>query len=727
MNVTFEDKDRNVVDGVHNYMRDVDANEVKRAVNSKLDADKVGNPGGVAPLGPDGKIPGQYFQEDEDAHDIPIDPHGDLTATNVRDAIYELEDEKQPRLGYVPESVGNKASNLIDSASVTKYPAVKAVVDGDNATLQAAKTYTDSVNTNVLRFRGYWDVGSGTPVFPATGGTGPSGAVAAGDTWEQTPTRSGYDNGDLLVAKIATPGQTAANWGKTAHNTTQATELARGTAMLATQAEIQDNSTPNDIDIVTPLKFWQGLTRFLTQAWTFALKITFTTAPRFSSVSINQYLKVDTNKDLVGVTAIPGGDVAAATDSARGSVELATGSETKIGTDTDRAVTPASLSARIDTLQVLGFSSDVVATSPVVLSGAGQVIQGKPVVADMVAVVTAQANPLENGIYKVVHPGAWLKIGVWNDETYNYKGNFEGLRIFNKTDKKFYNQISTAAEIGTTGQNWTAAGGGSGGGGGDVFTADIPVTLSGGKTFGKWVNGQTIPANGKSVVQVITEAAMEYLEPLFTAFGITGQATSIEAGESIASGSKTFTWGTSNSANVATNSVVIRNQTAGVDLATGLANDGSEAVSIGGSPIQLVGETSQVFRVSASKANWGVGSITRDLAISSFFAIFYGPVASAPANSAAVRAMTKRLRNAGNVWQLNTGTTQNVFAFWLPDGRTLVSVKDVDALNLDITASYATSSMNVNDAAGTARSGTLYVMTATVPYSTNHRHEITIS
>jgi hypothetical protein len=37
-NITYTDKDKDVEDGVRNKWRDVDANEVKTAVNSKLDA-----------------------------------------------------------------------------------------------------------------------------------------------------------------------------------------------------------------------------------------------------------------------------------------------------------------------------------------------------------------------------------------------------------------------------------------------------------------------------------------------------------------------------------------------------------------------------------------------------------------------------------------------------------------------------------------------------------------
>lgn len=724
-NVTYEDKDKNIKDGVHNYFRDIDANEVKRAVNSKIDAEKIGVANGIAPLGVDGKIPAQYLEESESAEDIPITPTGDLEATNVADAIAELEAEKEPRLGYVPESVGNKATNLTETASNTKYPSVKAVSDGIAAGVEEAKAYADAINTNVLNFRGYWNPTGGT-VYPTTGGTGTAGAIEAGNTWEIDTAGAGYDVGDLIVAKFSAPGQTASNWGKTAHNTTQATELARGTAMLATQAEIQDAASTNDIDMVTPKKFWFGVAHFLTLAWTFVQKITFTAAPRFSSVGLGHYLKVDNNKDLTSLASIPGTDVGSATDAAKGAVELATATESKTGTDNVRAVTPLGMAARIDRLKNVEFSADFISSSPLVLAGEGQVVQETPVTAGKVVIVNAQLLATENGLY-IVDAGAWLRIGVsYNNDVYNYKGDFEGLRIFNRKDKKSYVQISTAAEQPTAGQNWVESGSG-GGGAGSVFATDIEVSLSDGKTFGKYVNGDTIPSNGKTPIQVITEAAVEYLAPAFNGFAITGQDNSIESGDTIPGGSRAVTWGTDNAINIATNSIVVRNQTANTDLITAQPNDGAENVPFGAA-VDVDGDlATQVYRIVGTKANGGVGTFFRDLVITAYYGIFYGPVAAAPANSAAVRALTKRLRNAGNTWQMSTGTVQKIFAFWLPTGRTLVSVKDIDAGSYDLTSSYVSSALNVNDAGGNSVAGTLYVLTNDVPYDANHRHEITIS
>lgn len=53
-------------------------------------------------------------------------------------------------------------------------------------------------------------------------------------------------------------------------------------------------------------------------------------------------------------------------------------------------------------------------------------------------------------------------------------------------------------------------------GGSSVLTSDIPVNLSGGRTFGKYATGSTIPATGKTLEEVIRMAALESINPSAT-------------------------------------------------------------------------------------------------------------------------------------------------------------------------------------------------------------------
>src|SRR5579859_2156548 len=97
-----------------------------------------------------------------------------------------------------------------------------------------------------------------------------------------------------------------------------------------------------------------------------------------------------------------------------------------------------------------------------------------------------------------------------------------------------------------------------------------------------------------------------YLLPAFTAFGISGQTTPIEVGATVASGSKTFTWSTSNSGNVAANSISIVDTTAAATLASGLANDGTEAITI--SAITNNVPASQVWTINGTNTHFGTFS-----------------------------------------------------------------------------------------------------------------------
>ena len=74
-----------------------------------------------------------------------------------------------------------------------------------------------------------------------------------------------------------------------------------------------------------------------------------------------------------------------------------------------------------------------------------------------------------------------------------------------------------------------------------LFTSNVTFVLSSGKSFGKYTNGQTASWSGKSATEALLDAAIEYINPAYSAFSITGQPTTDEVGVTL-SGSKTFTW-----------------------------------------------------------------------------------------------------------------------------------------------------------------------------------------
>lgn len=74
-----------------------------------------------------------------------------------------------------------------------------------------------------------------------------------------------------------------------------------------------------------------------------------------------------------------------------------------------------------------------------------------------------------------------------------------------------------------------------------VFTEDITVSLAGGKTFGKYEDGQTIPSSGKTAAEVIQLATFENIDPTASlsssgndvAFGESGKTVNLNFSYSI--------------------------------------------------------------------------------------------------------------------------------------------------------------------------------------------------
>ena len=135
--------------------------------------------------------------------------------------------------------------------------------------------------------------------------------------------------------------------------------------------------------------------------------------------------------------------------------------------------------------------------------------------------------------------------------------------------------------------------------------------------------------------------------------------------------------------------------------------------------------TSATYRVSVTDA---YTTATGTYTITYKYVIFYGSSASAPTNSAGVRALSsKRFIDAGNTFILNTGAIDKIFTVAIPATMSLTQVLDLDALNANITANYVLSTFNVNDGGGTPVAYKIYTLTNAIPYSADHRHQITIA
>jgi len=148
-----------------------------------------------------------------------------------------------------------------------------------------------------------------------------------------------------------------------------------------------------------------------------------------------------------------------------------------------------------------------------------------------------------------------------------------------------------------------------------IYTSNSPATCTvGGITAGTVLTGQTLE-------YLMQEILAPYIEPTFTSFAV-NVTSPMEVGTAL-SGTKTFTWATSTSGNVASNSIGIC-EVGGALLDSGLSNDGTEALSIG-------------TKTNTSPTTWTwqiTGCSTQDTDFSrnvskcSLYPIYYGKVTS---------------------------------------------------------------------------------------------------
>jgi hypothetical protein len=257
-----------------------------------------------------------------------------------------------------------------------------------------------------------------------------------------------------------------------------------------------------------------------------------------------------------------------------------------------------------------------------------------------------------------------------------------------------------------------------------TFTDDIDIVLPSGRSFGKYVNGDTAPWEGLTLMEAILDAVTAYINPVFNSFSITGQATTVEVGTTL-SGSKTFTWSINPGSGTVGN-LDIYDNTAGSTLLAATPNDGTQSVTITTNQLNSNGATQSWRGIGQNTAPSGTFNSSNFVVTARYYR-FYGPVASSPTNSAEVRALPSSAFHTGAAtFNLNTGTTQTKFVVALPPGVTISSVVDLDALNANITSEYVLiGTMNVQDAGGTNRAYNIYEMNIGAPYSSSHRHQIT--
>ena len=214
----------------------------------------------------------------------------------------------------------------------------------------------------------------------------------------------------------------------------------------------------------------------------------------------------------------------------------------------------------------------------------------------------------------------------------------------------------------------------------ETYNLASPTTT----TVGDLIAGTDI--TGMTWQEIVQAQMVSYQEPAFSSFGISGQSSIIEVG-SVLSGTKTFTWGTTESGNVATDSIKIEDVTGATVLATGLSNDGTESVDIGTIDTSAAG--TQKFRITGT--NTETDDFTRDLNITKILPYFKGIVSSGGAaagdnrpiaNQALIDSGTEVLLNSVSSITVDFDSTSDDYIwFAIPVTSGLMSTWFVTSLN----------------------------------------------
>jgi hypothetical protein len=251
-----------------------------------------------------------------------------------------------------------------------------------------------------------------------------------------------------------------------------------------------------------------------------------------------------------------------------------------------------------------------------------------------------------------------------------------------------------------------------------TFPSDLTVSLDTGKTFGRYINGDVIPASGKTSIEVIQMAVVEPRNPTVS---LSTSVSNIETGTVNVSVNLTFSY-TINNPGASVSSVVLEFRRGNTGSWTTLmSNPASNSFTH-----SFVNDSASDinYRYTVVDSESSQASSSRNVNFS--YKVFYGASASVPTTSANVRSLPESIfTESEDVFNLNTGSSHVNFTVAIPTGETLSEVIDLDALNANITSEYVNNPFAVDDAGGNPVQYNVYTMTTSIPYSSNHRHRIT--
>jgi hypothetical protein len=144
---------------------------------------------------------------------------------------------------------------------------------------------------------------------------------------------------------------------------------------------------------------------------------------------------------------------------------------------------------------------------------------------------------------------------------------------------------------------------------------------------------------GQTMTEVFDAILYPYQAPAFSSFIIVGQSTTLEVGASAATNSITFTWGTTNSANVATNTVDITDTTDAIDHEIDIDDDGTQGPTAyyGVSGVTKTTNTSHVWTIDAD--NTQAGNFSRTFTVNWRWRFYWGSDAATSMTEALIEGL----------------------------------------------------------------------------------------
>lgn len=213
-----------------------------------------------------------------------------------------------------------------------------------------------------------------------------------------------------------------------------------------------------------------------------------------------------------------------------------------------------------------------------------------------------------------------------------------------------------------------------------TYTNLNPVPI----TQGGILSGTTF--NSVSITSVFDMLLYPYQLANFNTFDISGQPTTLEVGNSVTSGSKTFTWSTSNSSYITPNTIEISKITSGtVILATALANTGSTSITLG-SAVTLSTVGSYTWQIKGTRTNSTL--FTRNFTVNWLYKMFADTSPNTILTAADVLAMSGNLQNTINGTYAFAANNYKYFA--IPNNLPNPTLFKDQATNLNVGMADAT-------------------------------------